>query len=44
MVNIWQVPLWIAAVVGSIGTAALLAGAGTLIWLVRRAGHKKSQR
>jgi hypothetical protein len=36
-------PLWIVVIVGSIGTAALLAGAGVLVWLVRRAGSKKPQ-
>ena len=33
-------PLWIVATVGLIGTAALLAGAGVLVWLVWRAGSK----
>lgn len=34
-------PLWIVVIVGSVGTAALLTGAGVLVWLVQRAGSKK---
>lgn len=43
MISIWQVLFRIVAIVGSVGTAVLLAAVGVL-WLVRRAGSKKPHR
>jgi len=38
-------PLWIVVlVVGSVGIAVSLVGAGVLFWLIWRAGSKKPQR
>jgi hypothetical protein len=40
-VSIWQVSLRILAIVGSIGTAVLLAALGMRLWLARRVVAKR---
>ena len=39
MMSIWHIALWLAAIFGTVGAAAVLAGVGIYLLLSRRAGR-----
>jgi hypothetical protein len=44
VMSIWRIVLWIAAILVSLGAAALLVMMGIRLWLARRAGSQRPPR
>ena len=44
MMSIWHIALWLAAIFGTIGAAAVLGGVGVYLLLSRRAGSQRTPR